>query len=391
MSIHRLKGAALPALVKTPGKHADGAGLYLQVAKSGSGASWVYQFSLKGRVRWMCIGPAATFTLAEAREAHHEARRLRDRGVDPLEARRAAAPPAGKTFGEALAMYIGDPAGKLAGRADYAKRWRQSLMNHAADLLPLALADIDTAQIEAVLKPIWTGAATSIGAKVRARIEHILAWAVVKGYRQPGDNPARWSGHLEHVLSGNGKLQGEAPHHAALPYADLPAFVAKLRAVKTSTRAPAVLEFIILTAARTGEALGADWSEIDLAQKLWTVPPARMKAKREHRVPLSDRAIELLGEPRKSGLIFTTSRGKQLAKMILPTLIRKIETAATVHGMRSTFRDWAAEMTDYPGEMVEMALAHAVADKVEAAYRRGDMFAKRIKLMNDWAAFASGA
>jgi integrase len=234
-----------------------------------------------------------------------------------------------------------------------------------------------------VLQPIWTDK-TETASRLRGRIENVLDWARVQGFRE-GENPARWKGHLDHLLAAPSRVQ-KIEHHAALPYGELPGFMATLR--DQHGVAARALEFAILTAARTGEVLGATWSEVDLAEKIWTVPAGRMKARREHRVPLSARAVEILTElhaVKSSELVFGGITGRQLGNMALPRVLERIGPGdLTTHGFRSTFRDWCAERTSFPSEVAEMALAHAVGDKVEAAYRRGDLFLKRRELMDAW-------
>jgi integrase len=242
---------------------------------------------------------------------------------------------------------------------------------------------VDLAMVAKVLEPIWT-TKTETASRLRGRIEAILDWASVRGFRT-GENPARWRGHLDKLFPTRSKVR-KVKHHGALPYAELPAFIAELREREaTSARA---LEFLILTAARTGEVIGADWREIDLERRLWTIPAERMKANREHRVPLTNRAIELLGSPPdpRQGPIFTArGKGEPLSNMAFSqTLKRMGRIGITGHGFRSTFRDWVAEKTEFPNELAEMALAHTVSDKVEAAYRRGDMFERRRVLLEAW-------
>lgn len=246
----------------------------------------------------------------------------------------------------------------------------------------LPVAAIDTALVMKIVEPLWS-TKTETASRVRGRIELILDWAAARGYRA-GDNPARWRGHLDKLLPARTKVR-KVKHHAALPYGDLPAFMAGLRGREgVSARC---LEFVILTAARTGEAVGARWAEIDLAAKVWTVPAERMKAHREHKVPLSQRAVEILeGLPREGDYVFPGGKAdKPLSNMALLATLRRMERPdLTGHGFRSTFRDWCAEQTAFPAEVAEMALAHVVSDKVEAAYRRGDLFRKRAQLMDAW-------
>jgi integrase len=248
------------------------------------------------------------------------------------------------------------------------------------------VSSIDTGLVLKALEPIWTKTPES-ASRIRGRIEAVLDWAKVRGYRD-GENPARWRGHLDKTLAKRPKLRG---HHDAVPYAQLPAFVSEVRG-KDGASARA-LEFAILTAARTGEVIGARWSEIDLSSRQWTVPPSRMKSGREHRIPLSDRALAIIGQPRDGAeFVFAGRKARTpLSNMSMLELTRDMRgKGATVHGFRSTFRDWAAEQTSYPNELCEIALAHVVSDKTEAAYRRGDMLEKRRRLMADWADYCGG-
>ncbi len=247
---------------------------------------------------------------------------------------------------------------------------------------------VDLGLVMQVLQPIWAEK-TETASRVRGRIEAVLDWATVRGYRRD-ENPARWRGHLDALLPARTRVR-KIKHHAALPYAELPGFIGALRQREgTAARA---FEFMILTAARTGEVIGADWAEIDLDRRIWTIPAERMKAGREHRVPLTPRAIELLGQPPdlRSGPVFTSGRSTEpLSNMAFLALLKRMDRSdLTGHGFRSTFRDWVAEKTEFPNELAEMALAHTVSDKVEAAYRRGDMFERRRTLMSNWAEFAT--
>ena len=323
---------------KTPGLFADGGGLYLAV--TGGGKSWIFRYQVAGRRRDMGLGSADTFSLADAREKAREARRLVAEGTDPIEARRAA---------------------------------------RAAQVFAATKA----------IEPIWAKKPETAG-RVRGRIECILDYAAAREWRT-GDNPARWRGHLENLLPKPSKVR-RVEHHAALPYADMAAFMAELRGQEgTAARA---LEFTILTAARTGEVLGARWGEINLAERLWAIPAGRMKGGREHRVPLSPAAlaiVEKMAAIRSSEFLFPGGlAGRPLSNMAMLVLLRRMgRDDLTAHGFRSSFRDWAAERTGFPAEVAEMALAHVVGDKVEAAYRRGDLFQKRRQLAESWAKFCA--
>jgi len=384
-----------------PGLHGDGHGLYLQVSAYGT-TSWLFRFMVDGVARKMGLGATHTVSLAEAREAAKEARKLTRKGIDPIEAEKAerairkAEAAKTVTLKECAEAYI---KANHAGwkNAKHAAQWkatfnetrRGSLVFPAATeaINDLPVSAIDTGLVLKVLEPIWTKTPES-ASRIRGRIESVLAWATVRGFRT-GDNPARWSNHLDQILPARNKI-APTEHHPAIPYAELPAFLAELRAKQgVSARA---LEFTILTAARTGEVISARWSEFDIQGKLWTIPADRMKAGREHRVPLSDRALEFLADlPRDGEFVFPGARaGKPLSNMAMLELLRGMcGKGATVHGFRSTFRDWAGETTAFPNEMLELALAHAVGDKVEAAYRRGDMMLKRRRLMDAWAAFCA--
>ena len=396
---------------KRPGLYGDGGSLYLQVSASGT-KSWVFRFwiaerdpatgevvrdpatnKLKGRSREMGLGSFATVSLAEARDRALECRKLREKDIDPIDAREAAKREAALQrakslkFKDAAEAYMA--AHRVAWKNDkHAAQWPATLKTYAYPIigeLPLQL--IDTTLVMKVIEPLWSEKSET-ASRLRGRIESVLDWATVRGYRQ-GENPARWRGHLDQLLPARAKVR-KVKHHSALPYAELPALLVKLR--EQEGVAARALEFTILTAARTGETIGARLSEIDRKNKLWTVPAERMKAGKDHRVPLSDRALEILEEVDSSGdnkdSFLFRSRGldEPLSYMaMLKVLQRMGRDDLTVHGFRSTFRDWAAEKTKFANEVIEMALAHSVGDKVEAAYRRGDLFEKRRFLMRTWA------
>jgi integrase len=377
---------------KQPGMYADGGGLYLQVTDNG--ASWVYRYMLGGRPREMGLGPLALYGLQDARAKALDARRLRHEGVDPIDARKAARlrlrldAAKAMTFKQCAEAYIKTHrAGWHNGK--HVAQWEATLKTYAEPVIgSLPVQAIDTALVLKVLEQIWT-TKPETASRVRGRIESILDWAKVRGYRA-GENPARWRGHLDKLLPARSKVR-KVKHHAALPYAELSNFLIQLQSQPgVAARA---LEFTILTAARTNETIGAMTNEINTREKLWTVPASRMKAKREHRVPLSERALAILAEAVEDKFIFVGGKaGRPLSNMAMTEVLRRMgRDDITVHGFRSTFRDWAAERTNFPNEMVEMALAHAVSDKVEAAYRRGDMFEKRRRLMQQWATFCMAA
>lgn len=375
-----------------PGYYGDGNGLYLQVAQSGA-KTWIFRFKLNGRAREMGLGGIHDVPLAQAREKAAEARkRVRD-GVDAIEARDAEKKRLALDLAHALpfrdcaAAYI---AAHRAGwkNAKHVSQWENTLESYCGPVFgALPVSEVDTALVCKVLEPMWNGKAETAG-RLRARIERVLDWATVRGYRT-GDNPARWRGHLDKLLPAM-KRKARIQHHPALPYEKLGAFMSELR--KQEGIGARALEFTILTAARTNEALNATWEEIDLHKAVWTIPAVRMKAGNEHRVPLSPSAMALLKTLHKlrvNTYVFpSTHAGKPLSNMGMAMLLRRMKRREiTVHGFRSTFRDWCAERTNYAREVAEMALAHTISDQVEAAYRRGDLFNKRALLMNEWAKF----
>jgi integrase len=380
---------------KRPGMYGDGGGLYLRVTDDGA-KNWVFRYMLNGRPRWMGMGPLHTVSLAEARKRAGEHRLRRHDGIDPIEARRAerlrARLDAAKavTFKECADSYI---RSHRAGwrNEKHAAQWEATLAAYAEPIMGLAVQTIDTALVLKCLEPIWTAKPETAG-RVRGRIESILDWAKVRGYRA-GENPARWKGHLDHLLPARGKVR-KVEHHAALPYAELPSFLVALR--EQDGIAARALEFAILTAARTGEAIGARWGEINLLDKVWTVPANRMKAGKEHRVPLCPRVLAILEEMQvhrsaDDGFVFPGGKpGKPLSNMAFLMLLRRMDRDdLTAHGFRSSFRDWAAERTNFPAEVAEMALAHTVSDKTVAAYNRSDLFDRRRRLMQQWATFCT--
>jgi integrase len=389
-ALHRLKPLQVKQL-KVPGMYSDGGGLWLQVA-SAAAKSWVFRYAVDGRERYMGLGSAATFTLDEAREAARECRKLRHAGIDPIEHRKAGRQQkrleAAKamTFDECAAAYI-DSHEAGWRNAKHAAQWRTTLKQYVSPVLgQLPVQAIDTALVMKVIEPIWRDR-TETASRVRGRIESVLDWATVREYRS-GDNPARWRGHLGKLLPARSRLR-KKKHLAALPYTEINALVTLLRAQEGI--AARALEFLILTAARTGEVLGTPWSEIDLHEKTWTIPGERMKGGREHRVPLAPRCIAILNEMKMLGgdYVFPGAvDGKPLSHAALSVLLHRMARSdLTVHGFRSTFRDWAAEQTNFPREIAEKALAHRVGDETERSYQRGDLLAKRRKLMEAWARY----
>jgi integrase len=382
---------------KRRGLYGDGGGLFLQVSKGGT-KSWVFRFKEDGRLHVMGLGPIHTISLAEARERARECRKLRLDGVDPIEHRRAKRTAtkldAAKTmtFKECAEAYIA--AHRAGWRSEkHATQWANTLETYAyRHFGNLPVQAIDLGLVMKAIEPVWKQKPET-ASRVRGRIESILDWATVREYRR-GDNPARWRGHLESLLPKKSKVR-RVEHHAALPYPELGVFMAELR--QQEGVAARALELAILTATRTGEVLGAKWGEINIAERLWTIPAERMKAGKEHRVPLSDAAMAILEHMkavRSSGdYVFPGRlRGRALSNMSMLVIIRRMGRGGlTTHGFRSSFRDWAAERTAFPAEVAEMALAHTVADAVERAYRRGDLFEKRRQLAEAWAAFCAAA
>lgn len=375
--------------IKTPGLFGDGNGLYLQVTATGA-KTWIFRYALGGRRRDMGLGSATVFGLAEARARALDAKKLVASGVDPIDAKnaRAAAQAVEKaraiTFEECARAYIDSMRAGWKNEKHQAQ-WSATLGTYAYPVIgKLPVDAIDTALVLKVLQPIWTSK-TETASRLRGRVESILDYARVSGYRS-GENSARWKGHLDHILP-NKRDVAKVDHHASLPYADIPAFWPKLQ-VQDGMGARA-LELCILTATRTGEVLGARWPEIDLDAGLWVIPAARMKAGAEHRVPLSTPAIALLRKllsVRGGEFVFPgQSADRQMSNMAMAMVLRRMKVDATPHGFRSTFRTWAAEETGCPAEVCEAALAHTIQSKVIAAYQRGDLFEKRRELMTEWA------
>jgi len=372
--------------------HAVGgvAGLYLQVTGSGA-RSWVLRAMVAGKRRDMGLGGFPDVTVAQAREKARAARQRLEEGIDPIEERKqarsalAAARAAAKTFEDCVEGFMKAKESEWRN-PKHRQQWQNTLDTYAGPVMgQLLVGDVALPHVLKVLEPIWSDK-TETATRVRGRIEQVLDWATVRGYRK-GDNPARWKGHLDQLLAKPRKI-AKVEHHAAVSVDGVAAFLADLRAMDgIGARA---LEFAILTAARSGEVRGALWAEFDLKEKVWTVPGERMKGKVEHRVPLSKQAIELLEElPRfeKVEVVFPGVKGQVLSDMTLSAVMRRMKVDAVPHGFRSTFRDWAAERTNFPRDLAEMALAHVIESKVEAAYRRGDMLAKRLKMMQAWADF----
>ena len=378
-----------------PGMHPDGAGLYAQITKGG--ASWIYRYRVdKRRIREMGLGSLDLYDLSEARGLALDARRLRHQGLDPIEVRRAAR--AQKQLDAAKAITFQQCADALLAAKRpgwrspvHRRQWEMTLREYAGPALgALPVQSIDTALVVKVIEPLWA-TKPETASRLRGRIEAVLDWAKARDFRA-GENPARWRGHLDKLLPARSKVR-RVEHHPALPYSELPAFMADLR--RRDGISARALEFLVLTAARTGEVIGARWSEVNLADATWTVPATRMKAGREHRVPLSPRALAILEDMPTSGDAFVFPGGKPGKPLHNRAIfdLRKImgRTDITAHGFRSAFRDWAAERTRYPDHVVEQALAHTIGSAVERAYRRTDVFEQRRRLMDDFAEFCTTA
>jgi integrase len=397
----RLSALQVAKLTK-PGLYGDGGGLTLQITTTGA-KSWLFRYMVAGKAFGMGLGPTHTVSLAEARQKALDARKLLIDGINPLEAKKqnkiAATLAKAKmmTFDECAKAYI---LAHKAGwkNAKHCTQWTNTLNTYASPVFgDLPVAEIDTGLVMKCLAPIWESK-TETASRVRGRIESVLSWATTSGYRT-GENPARWKGHLENLLAAISK-SSRMKNHPSLPWQRMGAFMSALR-IREGVSARAV-EFAILTACRSGEVRGARWAEFDMAAKLWTIPAERMKAKREHQVPLSDAALALLElMPKDCDVVFAGTNGQPLSDMSLTAVIRRMNgddkpvwtdvngVGITVHGFRSSFRMWAAETTNYPREVAEHALAHQLPDAVERAYQRGSQFAKRAAMMAEWAAYST--
>jgi integrase len=377
--INRLNAQAVGTITKY-GRHADGGGLYLSISPNG-GRRWVFLFRWHGKPTEIGFGSARDVTLARARELGAWARAKLAEGINPKDLKR---PPQGTTFGECADRAI--EAMRPSWRNDkHAKQWEMTLLNYAAPLRHLPVDKISTDDVLSVLKPLWNEKPKT-ASRLRGRVERVLDVAKAQGLRS-GENPARWRGHLDQFLPKCQRLT--RGHHWAMGYRGLPAFMGELQAQQAT--AALALEFAILTATRSGEVTGARWDEVDLDRAVWTIPAKRMKAGREHRVPLSGRALKIakaMREGRDGEYVFHGRKpGKPLSGMALKMVLRRIKIDVTVHGFRSTFRDWAAARTNFPNEVCKAALAHVIEGKAEAADRHGDLFDERRKLMEGWASY----
>jgi integrase len=375
--------------LKTPGRHSDGGGLYLAIDENGR-RRWVFMYVRRGRRVELGLGGGRDLLLAAARTEATALRAMLASGEDPKAARAKEEVP---TFGECADAYV-ETMQSSWRNPKHAAQWSMTLKTYAKPIRNHLVDEITTQDILDILQPLWKRVPET-AKRLRGRIENVLDAAKAKGQRS-GENPARWRGHLDQLLPKRQRLT--RGHHVALPYEEVPAFMDELR-TRTAAAARA-LEFTILTASRTSEVLGAKWEEMDLEKAVWTIPASRMKAAREHRVPLSQRCLGIVqemqqeedegqGENRdqdKRGLVFPGPKPrKPLSTMAMAMLLRRMKSEVTVHGFRSSFRDWASETTGFPHEVCEMALAHTITNKAEAAYRRGDLFEKRRKLMAAWA------
>lgn len=383
-STNRLSARTVTAL-KKPGRHADGGGLYLHIDAS-LAKRWVFVFQWQGKRKEMGLGSAGTITLADARDAATDARRMVASGKNPITVRKAER--SGATFGDVADDVLAGLKNSLSNTKHWAQ-WEVSLKETALALRPKRVDEVTTEDVIQVLRPIWTRTPET-ASRLRGRIERVMDAAKAKGLRG-GENPARWRGHLDVLLPKRKHLS--RGHHAAMPFELVSGFMERLR--ERPAVAARALEFTILTAARTGETLGTRWSEIDMTAAVWAVPASRMKARVIHRVPLTPAALAVLAKVQpllggaKDGFVFPNQEGTgSLSQMSMAMLMRRMEIEdATVHGFRSAFRDWAGDCTNFAREVVETALAHTVGDAVERAYRRSDAFAKRRRLMEAWAGY----
>lgn len=393
-AIHKLSARRVATETKA-GRHSDGGGLYLVVTPTGS-SKWLFIFKRSGKQREMGLGSASganAVSLADARARAAQCRASLVSGHDPIDLRNAEKSAAREcaipTFGDYANSYI--EAHRSGWRnAKHVAQWQMTLTVYAKPISLKRIDEVSREDVLAILKPIWV-TKNETASRIRGRIEAVLDAAKAEGLRS-GENPAAWKGNLKHSLPKRQKLQ--RGHHPAMPYSAVPKFIASLR-VRHATAAQA-LEFLILTATRSGEVLGAQWDEFDLERAIWTIPPERMKAGREHRVPLSARTLSILRERLTIRAddcppVFSGARSQPLSSMAMQMLLRRMKVeAVTVHGFRSSFRDWAAEETAFPREIAEAALAHVIGDSTERAYRRGDALERRRELMQAWSSLLDG-
>ncbi|SMC91992.1 Integrase [Fulvimarina manganoxydans] len=379
-ALHKLTEKGTASTKLKVGRHSDGGGLYLNVAKAGT-KSWVFMWTASGKRREMGLGSYPAVSLAKARRAAAGAREAISEDRDPLSERQKEAEP---SFAECVDRFLASM--ESSWRNDkHRAQWRMTLTTYCEPIRRKRVSEIDTNDVLSVLTPIWTSKPET-ASRLRGRIERVLDYAKVKGWRS-GENPALWRGHLKNILPARQRLS--RGHHAAMPYDAVPSFMKRLR--QSEAVAARALEFTILTAARSGETREAVWAEIDFDNAIWSIPAVRMKAGREHRVPLTKPALQILQnlhDTRIGDLVFPgQKRGRPLSVMAMDMLLRRLKVDVTVHGFRSSFRDWAGEETSFAREVAEQALAHAVGDATERAYRRGDALQKRRELMEAWTAF----
>ncbi|MEY3080856.1 MAG: hypothetical protein RJA94_841 [Pseudomonadota bacterium] len=380
-SLNRLN-PTLVASISKPGRHADGGNLYLLVSRTGA-KSWVFMYRLNGKQRELGLGSVLSVPLATARRQGAVYREALAAGTDPRSLRVDREAP---TFGEA-AREVMESFRPTWKNAKHTQQWENTIAQYCGPLLKLRIDEVEVADVLKVLKPLWQRIPET-ASRVRMRLEKILDYARAKGWRT-GENPARWRGHLDHILPPRKRLT--RGHHKAMPHKDVPSFVKRLRDLGSVSAI--ALEFCIMTAARSGEVLGAKWQELDLKEGIWTIPPDRMKAGREHRIPLQGRALDiarLLGETKTGDYVFPGAKpGRPLSVMSMTMVMRRLKQPFTVHGFRSAFRDWASEETGFAREVAEQALAHIIESAVERAYRRSDLFEKRRELMKAWADYSA--
>ena len=391
--LHRLKPIALKTLGE--GNHPDGGGLYFQ--RKGGGSSWLFRFQIDGKERWMGLGPFPAVSLAKARQLAHKARERRAEGLDPIDEKRAdeiarRLERAGTiSFKDAADKYLQKHAPTWKNKAHRAQ-WRSTLRDYAFPVFgDLPVSEIRTAHVLKALEPIWHSKPET-ASRLRGRIEKILDWAAVREGLPRGDNPASWKGHLDAVLPPRSRVR-KVRHQPALAYPHIPAFIAELRE-KSGVTAKA-LEITILCATRTIETIGAQWPEFDLDAKVWSIPPERMKSGRLHRVPLTPRAVQILKalprEDESEHVFIGGKAGSHLSNMAMLSLLKSMRPGVTVHGFRSSFKDWSRERTNFAREISEACLAHIIPDATERAYARGDLFKKRRKLMTAWVKYCGSA